>query len=173
MSSQTNVKKLALSAVLASLAIIFGYIEGLMPSVGIPGVKLGLANLVILIALYGMSFKHAFCINVIRILVAGLLFKGPFGALYALAGGILSICIMGLLKKTDRFSMIGVSMAGGAAHNLGQLCVAVLVMTDTKLFLMFPVLLFSGIVSGILIGIVSYVIFKNMPKRLKKEFGSI
>lgn len=164
MSSQT--KKLTLSAVLAALAIIFGYIEGMLPSVGVPGVKLGLANLVILIALYGIDFKHAFGINVIRILVAGLLFKGPFGALYALSGGLLSICVMGLLKKTDRFSMVGVSMAGGVCHNFGQLCIAVLVMTDTKLFMMFPLLLFSGMASGILIGIVAYVFYNNMPKSI-------
>lgn len=166
MSSRTDVRKLTLSAVLAALAIIFGYIEGMLPSIGVPGVKLGLANLVILLALYGIDFKHAFGINVIRILVAGLLFKGPFGALYALAGGLLSICVMGLLKKTDKFSMVGVSMAGGVCHNFGQLCIAVAVMTDTKLFMMFPILLFSGMASGILIGIVAYVFYNNMPKSI-------
>ena len=117
--------RIAASAMFAALALIFSYIEAILPlSTGIPGVKLGIANLVVILALYNMNFRYAMGINVIRILVAGLLFNGLFGALYSLAGGVVSLTIMGLLKRTGLFSMAGVSMAGGVAHNMGQLLVA-------------------------------------------------
>ena len=151
----------------AALALIFSYIEAILPfSVGIPGVKLGIANLVVIIALYEMGLRYALTINVIRIFVAGLLFNGLFGAVYSLAGGLLSLLIMWLLKKTGLFSMIGVSMAGGVAHNMGQLLIASAIVSDLRMFLYFPVLMFSGIASGIAIGFVSCVIDKKLPKTL-------
>ena len=97
---QDRTKRLALSSMFAALALIFSYIEAILPfSVGIPGVKLGIANLVVIIALYEMGLRYALTINVIRIFVAGLLFNGLFGAVYSLAGGLLSLLIMWLLKK--------------------------------------------------------------------------
>lgn len=167
MRSQTKTKFIATSAMFVCLALVFSYVEVLVPfSVGIPGVKLGLANLVIIIALYEMDFKYAFVINAIRIVIAGLLFSGFFGMMYSIAGGLLSILVMWALKKTGLFSMIGVSMAGGLAHNLGQLLVAAFLVSNLKMFIYFPILMFSGIGSGILIGIVSYIIDKKLPKYL-------
>lgn len=164
---QDRTKRLALSSMFAALALIFSYIEAILPfSVGIPGVKLGIANLVVIIALYEMGLRYALTINVIRIFVAGLLFNGLFGAVYSLAGGLLSLLIMWLLKKTGLFSMIGVSMAGGVAHNMGQLLIASAIVSDLRMFLYFPVLMFSGIASGIAIGFVSCVIDKKLPKSL-------
>ena len=148
----------------AALAMIFSYIEFLIPfSVGIPGVKLGLPNLIIIIALYKMDTRYAYTINIVRILISGLLFTGAFGAVYSLAGGLLSLTVMVLLKKTKLFSMVGVSMAGGVAHNMGQLLVASAIVSDLKMFLYFPILMFSGLISGILIGIVAYVLEKKLP----------
>ena len=106
-------------------------------------------------------------VNVLRILVAGLLFNGAFGAMYAMAGGVLSLCFMYLLKKTNLFSTVGISMAGGVAHNLGQLLVAALIVSTMKLFYYFPVLLFSGMISGILIGIVASLTLKRLPANLR------
>jgi len=158
----------ALAAMLAALALIFSYIEAILPlSVGIPGVKLGIANLVVIIALYVLGFKYAMTVNVLRILVAGLLFNGAFGAMYAMAGGVLSLIVMYLVKKTGLFSTVGISMAGGVAHNLGQLLVAALIVSTMKLFYYFPVLLFSGMISGILIGIVASLTLKRLPANLK------
>lgn len=167
-SKRTNrTKRLAISAMFAALALIFSYVEAIIPfSVGIPGVKLGIANLVVIIALYEMNFRYAFTINIIRILVAGLLFNGLFGAVYSLSGGILSLVIMWILKKTDWFSMIGISMAGGVAHNIGQLLIAAAVVSNLRMFLYFPILMFSGIVSGIAIGVVACVIDEKLPKYL-------
>lgn len=159
--SRTNI--IATCGLMASLALIFSYVEVLFPiSVGIPGVKLGIANLVVIIALYKLGAKYAFSINVIRILVAGLLFNGAFGALYSLAGACLSFAVMCGLKKTKLFSMVGVSMAGGVAHNLGQLLIAATIIENLKIFIYFPVLLASGMITGIVIGIVSYVIMQKL-----------
>lgn len=149
----------------AALAFIFSYIEAILPlSTGIPGVKLGIANLVVILALYNMNFRYAMGINVIRILVAGLLFNGLFGALYSLAGGVVSLTVMWLLKRTGLFSMAGVSMAGGLAHNMGQLLVASALVSNLKMFVYLPVLMFSGIAAGILIGITASVVNGRVPK---------
>lgn len=164
--TKTSLKtsRIAAASMFAALAMIFSYIEFLIPfSVGIPGVKLGLPNLIIIIALYKMDIKYAFTINVVRILISGLLFTGAFGTVYSLAGGLLSLSVMWILKKTDLFSMIGVSMAGGVAHNMGQLLIASAIVSDLKMFLYFPILMFSGLISGILIGIVAYVLEKKLP----------
>ena len=159
--------RMTTSALLATTALLFSYIEILIPyNAGIPGVKLGLANLAIIIALYKMDIKYAVSINLIRILLAGLLFTGIFAMFYSLAGGMLSLLVMYLLKRTDKFSMIGVSMAGGVAHNLGQLTVAALIVENAKMYVYFSVLVFSGIFFGIMIGIVAYIIEKKLPRSI-------
>ena len=153
-------RRLAFAAMFAALALIFSYVEVLVP---IPGVKLGLANLVILIALYRLGFRYAFAINCVRIVIAGLLFSGVFGMLYSFGGGILSILIMYLLYRAKLFSMVGISMAGGVMHNLGQLLTACAIMSNLSLMSYFAVLFFSGLISGILIGILAYSIEKRLP----------
>ena len=170
MSSQADrsyalrTKKLALSAILAALAMILSYVEAMVPMpVPIPGIKLGLANLVILLAIYRLGFKYALTINCIRIFVTGLLFTGAFGILYSLAGGLLSLLVMYLLYRTGIFSMVGVSMAGGVAHNLGQLLTACLIMSNIRLMSYFAVLLFAGMGSGILMGIVAWLVCQRLP----------
>ncbi len=148
---------------MAALALIFSYVEVLFPlPVGIPGVKLGIANLVVIIALYRFDWRYASAVNLVRVLVAGLLFTGPFGMMYSLSGAILSMVLMVCLKKSGCFSIIGVSMGGGVFHNLGQLLMAIAIMEDSRLFVYFPVLLFSGLVTGVIIGIVSYEIMKRL-----------
>ena len=151
----------------AALGLIFSYIEYIFPfQPGVPGVKLGLANLVIVVALYRMSAKDAFVINVIRILVAGLLFTGLSGAIYSLAGSLCSFACMLLLKKAGCFSVIGVSMGGGVLHNFGQLIVAMITVSTTKLLYYFPVLLFSGLAAGIIVGIGGTILLRALPKKI-------
>ncbi len=148
-------------ALLASLALIFSYIEAIIPyNPGIPGIKLGVANIVTVIALYRYGWKEAACVSVIRIVIAGLLFNGVFGMLYSLAGAVLSLLGMIGLKKTGLFSVTGVSMAAGVLHNLGQLLVAAALIEDLRIFFYFPVLLFSGIAAGIFVGITSQMILR-------------
>lgn len=155
--------KTASTALFTALALIFSYVEAIIPfNIGIPGVKLGIANLVIIVILYRTDFKTAMAVNILRILLAGLLFSGVFGILYSLAGGILSLTVMGILKRTNIFSLIGISVAGGVCHNFGQLLTAVFVMGTSKVFLYFPVLILSGLVCGIIIGIIAYLILSRL-----------
>lgn len=165
-----NTAKLTLAAMLSCLALIFTYIEFLMPiSLGIPGIKLGLANIVIIIALYGLNLKYAMSINVIRIFMAGLLFSGTFGIIYSMAGATISFIAMVFLKKTDKFSIVGVSMGGGVFHNLGQIALAAQLVSNNKIFYYFPVLLFAGLVTGISMGFFSYYLSLKMPRHLFPE----
>ncbi len=167
-SHSQRTRRLAFSAMFAALAIIFSYVEVLIPvPVPIPGVKLGIANLVILMAIYRLGFKYAFTINCVRIFIAGLLFSGVFGMIYSFAGGILSIIVMYLLYRAKCFSIVGISMAGGVAHNLGQLASACFIVSNVKLMSYFSILLFSGMISGILIGILAYFIEKRLPSEIK------
>lgn len=169
MNTQKTSEKLTMSALFAALALIFSYIEVLIPfNPGIPGIKLGIANLVIIIALYYLGPRYALTVNFVRILIAGLLFNGLFGALYSLAGALLSLFVMLVLKKTGIFSVTGVSMAGGVAHNLGQLLVAAFLVSNIKVFIYFPVLLFSGMICGTAIGCLSYLILRKLPKKVLK-----
>ncbi len=154
---------IAITALMVTLALIFSYVEAIIPyNPGIPGIKLGIANIVTLIALYKLSPKHALTVSVIRVIIAGLLFNGLFAAVYSLAGALLSLAGMIALKATGKFSIAGVSMAGGVLHNMGQLAVAALILSDTKIFLYFPVLLFSGMITGIVIGIGASVICQRI-----------
>lgn len=158
--------KMTMCALMAALALIFSYIEVLIPfNPGIPGIKLGIANLVIIVTLYYLGPKYALTVNLVRICIAGLLFNGVFGALYSLSGGLLSWFVMVILKKTGVFSVTGVSMAGGVAHNLGQLLTAAFIVSNLKVFIYFPVLIFSGLICGTLIGILSYLMLKKLPDK--------
>lgn len=161
--SHAKIKSLALGALLVSLALIFSYVEVLLPiSMGIPGIKLGLANIVVLIALCRMSTGGAFCISVLRILISALLFGNAYSLLYSAAGGVLSFIIMTLLMRCGLFSVVGVSMAGGAAHNAGQLIAAGIVLGSAKVAYYFPVLLISGMVTGIVNGFIAAAVLRNI-----------
>lgn len=137
--------------VLAALALIFGYVESLIPT-GIPGVKLGLGNLVVLTAMYALSVRSAMAVSAVKILLGSLLFGSFAGLLYSLCGGVVSFAVMLLLKKSGKFGLVGVSAAGGAAHNLAQLAAACAVLGGVKIAVMLPLLLVSGVVTGVLTG---------------------
>lgn len=149
-------KKIPYYGLFAALAILMGYVEMLIPvPVPIPGVKLGLANVIIIIMMYFMDTKSAFFVSLIRVVLSGLLFAGFAGLLYSLAGAMLSFAVMALLKKTDKLSIVGVSIAGGVFHNVGQIIVAALAVENVKMAYYLPFLLVSGVVTGMLIGIVA------------------
>ena len=151
-----NTHRLALMGLLTALGLIIGYIEFLIPiPLGIPGVKPGFANIVIVWALYSLEPWEALMINGMRIFLSGFLFGNFSMILYSLAGGILSFLVMLLLKRIKGFSMIGISIAGGVSHNIGQIAVAMCVLENTKLIYYLPVLMIAGTVTGILIGVVS------------------
>ena len=168
--AQVSARRVALTGLLAALALIFSDVEVLVPfNAGVPGIKLGLANLVPLIILYRMDARYAFAANLIRVFLAGLLFSGMFAALYSLAGSVTSFIVMYLLKKTRLFSVIGVSTAGGVFHNIGQLCVAILAISGPQLIHYLPVLIISGMIAGIIVGIGAAILLDRIPAKLFRE----
>lgn len=158
-------KNIATYGLLIALAFILSYVESLVPiPIPVPGIKLGLANLVVLAALYTMGVKDAFILSVIRIVLSGFTFGSPSVMLFSLAGGILSCVMMVLFKKSKLFSMIGVSIIGGIAHNIGQILVAIAVVENGSIIYYLPFLLISGVISGALIGILGGMIVKRLNR---------
>ncbi len=157
--------KVAYFGLFTALALIFSYVETLIPfNFGIPGIKLGLANLLIVIILYSSGWKEALLLSVVRIVLAGFFFGNLFSILYSLAGGIFSLAVMALLKKSGKFSVAGVSIAGGVSHNIGQLAVAVIVVETYQVGYYLPVLLVAGAAAGLVIGVISGEVLKRVQK---------
>ena len=153
-----SAKKTAFYGMFLALALVAGYIEQLIPiNLGIPGVKLGLANIVTMI-------------SVLRILLSGFLFGSGFAMVYSAAGAAMSMLVMALLKKTKKFSSVGVSVAGGIFHNVGQIIVAMIVLETKALAYYLPILILSGLVAGILIGILSGILTKRLNPIIKQHF---
>ena len=149
-----------------ALAMIMSYIEALVPiSFAVPGIKMGLANIVIIFVLYKIGTKEAILVSLIRVILVSLLFSNVMAMAYSIAGAVLSLSVMWLLKKTDKFSFIGVSIAGGIMHNVGQIIMAVILLGTEQIALYLPVLIITGTVTGVVIGIVSGLVinrFKNI-----------
>lgn len=156
--------KLAYLGLFSAVAIIFGYVESLIPFfMGIPGIKLGLANLAVLFLLQKYSAKEAALVSVVRILVIGFMFGNLFSILYSMAGAFLSLTVMTLMIKKTDFSLVGVSVGGGIAHNVGQLIIAMLTVSSLNLIYYAPALLISGVITGIVIGKSTEEVAKRIP----------
>lgn len=155
--------RVAYFGVFTALALIFSYVETLIPiQLGIPGVKLGLANLIIVVALYKLDLREVYLLSIVRVVLAGFLFGNYFSIIYSLAGGLFSLTVMALLKKKGGFSIIGISIAGGVCHNIGQLLVAMAVVETFSVSYYFPVLLIAGLLTGALIGITAAEMLKRL-----------
>ena len=145
-----------------ALAMIMSYIEALVPlSFAVPGIKMGLANIVIIFVLYKIGTKEAILVSLIRVILVSLLFSNVMAMAYSIAGAVLSLSVMWLLKKTDRFSFVGVSIAGGIMHNVGQIITAVILLGTEQIALYLPVLIITGTVTGVVIGIVSGLVINR------------
>jgi heptaprenyl diphosphate synthase len=159
-------KKVAMLGLCIALAMIMSYIEVLVPlSFAVPGIKMGLANIVIIFVLYKIGTKEAILVSLIRVILVSLLFSNVMAMAYSIAGAVLSLSVMWLLKKTDRFSFVGVSIAGGIMHNVGQIIMAVILLGTEQIALYLPVLIITGTITGVVIGIVSGLVinrFKNI-----------
>lgn len=163
-------EKLTKMAMLVALAMIFSYVESLIPiNFGIPGMKLGVANLVTVTGLYFLELPEVFLVVVTRILLTGFLFGNGMSIIYSLAGGILSLLMMAVIKRNNGFSVIGVSIMGGVSHNIGQIIVASIVVENLKLVYYLPALLIAGAVTGFIMGILS----KKILPIVQKEAGRI
>lgn len=159
-------KKIAMLGLSIALAMIMSYIEVLVPlSFAVPGIKMGLANIVIIFVLYKLGTKEAVLVSVIRVILVSLLFSNAMAMAYSIAGAVLSLVVMWILKKTDKFSVIGVSVAGGIMHNVGQIIMAIILLGTEQIALYLPVLIVTGTITGVVIGIVAGIVinrFKNI-----------
>lgn len=157
--------RVAYFGVLTALALVFSYVESLIPiNLGVPGAKLGLANLIVVIALYKIGIKEAYILSIVRIVLSGFIFGNLFGILYSLAGGLLSLTAMVVLKRMDKFSIIGISMTGGVFHNVGQLVLAGIIVESTSVIYYLPPLLIVGLITGFVIGLISSEVIKRVQK---------
>ena len=145
-----------------ALALVFGYVEHLIPfSVGIYGIKLGLANLATVTVLYLFGGPLAIGVNFIRIILSSVLFGNVFSLAYSLCGGMLSALVMIALRRTGKLGATGVSVCGGITHNIAQLAVAILLVDNLKIAFYLPVLLGAGALTGFIIGAVALPIIRN------------
>lgn len=167
-------KKIANMTMLVVLAMIFSYVESLIPiNFGVPGMKLGIANLVTVTGIYFLALPEILLVVVMRVLLIGFMFGNGMSIIYSLAGGILSVLVMTLLKKTKGFSEVGVSIAGGIAHNIGQLIVAAIVVENMKWVYYLPALLIAGTITGCLIGMLSKKMLPVVKTEAVKSLESI
>lgn len=158
-----NKHNVALFGILLALALVLSYLESLIPlSFGIPGIKLGLPNLVVIFALYRYHARGAAVLSLIRVLLVSVLFGSVLSLIYSAAGAVLSFGAMVLLKRSNRFSMTGVSVAGAVAHNVGQLLAAAVMLGTSRLAWYFPVLCISGTAAGVCIGLLAAVLVKRV-----------
>jgi len=164
MKNQT--KKVTFLGVMTTLAMILSYLELLLPPIwsAVPGIKVGLPNIIIIFLLYKLSFKDAVAVSFIRVCLTALLFGNVMSLVYSISGAVLSLAVMFILKKTDRFSMVGVSVAGGVCHNLGQIIAAIIVMQTKEIGYYMIVLSITGIIAGIFVGLAGALCLKYSKK---------
>ena len=157
-------RRLARYALFTALAMALSWLESLVPLAGVvpPGVKLGLTNLVVIFALYRMSLRDAAVISLIRVVLVAFTFGNSYSFAYSLAGAALSLAVMALLKRSGKFSLLGVSVAGAVSHNIAQVLVAMAVMETSRLAWYLPVLLVSGIAAGVCVGAAGALIVKRI-----------
>ena len=155
--------RLTLLALLTATAMILSYLESLLPSIAVPGVKMGLANIAVIFALYRLGFREALAVSLVRVAMVSTLFGSLGALLYSLAGACLSLIVMAVLKKLDLFSETGVSVAGGVGHNLGQVLMAMLLLDTARLIWYLPVLIVTGIAGGILTGLTAAMLIRRIP----------
>lgn len=154
-----HTKDVALRGVLLALALALSWLESLLPlSFAVPGIKLGLPNVVAVFALYRLRARDAALLSLLRVLLAALLFGGWAALAYSGAGAVLSLAVMAGLKHTERFGLTAVSVAGAVAHNLGQIAVAMAILETARLAWYLPALLVSGVAAGVGVGLISAVL---------------
>ena len=149
---------------MAAVAMMLSYIEALIPPVysAVPGIKLGLANIAVIFALYSVDPKSAAFISLARVALSALLFGSVMSFIYSFSGAVLSLAVMILLKKSALFSAVGVSVAGAVMHNVGQVLCAVIILDTAEIGYYLIFLSVSAVVSGVLVGLVSALLIKKL-----------
>ena len=161
-------RKIARMGLLVALAMILSYVESLIPAfVAVPGVKVGLANIVVIFALYTLGPVEALTVSILRVILSSFLFGSVLSLLYSLSGALLSLGGMILMKKVKIFSTTAVSVTGGVLHNVGQILVACLVLETDVLLYYLPVLILSGTITGAVIGIIASLVIKRLENNIR------
>lgn len=163
-------RRLTLLGMLIAISILLSYIEAMFPPLmAIPGVKLGLANIPIMFGIYKMRLLDVFLISFVRILIISLTFRNMLAFLFSLSGALLSILVMLLLKRSKLLSVTGVSIAGGVAHNIGQILIAVILLETSGLLYYLPFLIIAGIIAGSFVGLLCGVLINRVDVELNKS----
>lgn len=158
-------KKVAFLGMCIALSMILSFVESQIPPLmAVPGVKMGLPNIVMVFMLYKIGAKETAIVSILRVILVGILFGTPLSMIYSLVGAALSLIGMILLKKTNLFAPVTVSVAGGILHNIGQIATACIVLETAQIAYYLPVLLISGTIAGILIGLTAAMILKRLDK---------
>lgn len=157
--------KVTFLGLFTALAMILSFVESLLPPItsAFPGIKMGLPNIAIMFILYRVGTKEAYTVSLVRVILVGLLFGNPMNIAYSIAGAILSLSAMALLKRFTDFSHTSVSVVGGVCHNIGQILVAVLVTSTSQIVYYLPVLMISGCAAGILVGLAAAFLERRIP----------
>ena len=171
-NTKQQIRKLTLLSVLTAAALILSYAESVLPPIfpTVPGIRVGLPNIVIIFVLYRMDVRSAISVSLVRIVIAALLFGSPISFVYSLAGAFLSLTVMALLKKFNILSTVGVSVAGGILHNMGQILAAMLLLQTVQIGYYFLILAITGTVSGLFIGLCGAFMIARFP--INKEIFS-
>ena len=166
-----STKKLVLLSLFAAAALVLSYIESMLPPLypAVPGIKMGLPNIIILVCLYILSPKEALVLSLVRVFVSALLFGNIMSLAYSLAGAMLSLAVMTVLKKTNSFSAVGVSVSGAVCHNLGQVIVAIAILENIQIGYYMIILSVTGTIAGILTGIAGALVTKYLNKAIKGD----
>ena len=165
---KSNTKKLTALALTISFAIVLSYIESRIPAFfAIPGIKAGLANIAVIFCLYKIGIKEAIVVSLIRVFIVSLLFGSPISMIYSIAGAVLSLASMILLKKLTRLTEVSVSVCGGVMHNVGQIATASFMLSTNVVIYYLPFLILSGTLAGIVVGLVSALLIKRVSINLK------
>ena len=163
-------KNIAFLGVFLGFALVLSYVESLIPFYfGVPGMKLGLTNLAIVLMLYSRSAKNAYIVSIARVFLAGFLFGNLFSIVYSLAGAMLSLSVMVLLKRVTKLRVMTVSAIGGICHNAAQLCVAAVLVSNYNIVFYFPVLMIAGLITGLIIGVISQELLIRLRRFLFSE----
>ena len=161
MKNQT--KKLTTLAMMSTFALILSYVESRIPAlVAIPGVKVGLANIVVIFVLYKLGIKEAIVISGIRVFIVAMLFGSPVSMIYSLTGAVLSLAVMFFLKKLTPLKEVSVSVVGGVMHNVGQIAVASLILDTNVVVYYLPFLILSGTIAGVAVGVAGALLIKRV-----------
>ena len=161
---KNRTRKLTVLAMTLSFALILSFVESRIPAlVAIPGVKAGLANIAVIFALYKLGAREAVVVSLMRVMIVSMLFGSVASLIYSVAGAVLSLSVMILLKKLTPLSEVTVSVFGGVMHNVGQIIAASLMLSTNVVVYYLPFLLISGTLAGIAIGVASALLIKRIP----------